>query len=169
MNDKEFSLDFYPYRGEKIPADFVCKEENKPLVDFLNKNAKKCQKQLVSKVFVIRDKDKKFIGYVAFGIKLMLRKDLKISKSRGQFERPALVIGQLLIDENYRFRGYGKIVLKFVISIVLLLKAYIPLRLLVVEALHENSKRYFEDQWKFEPLPEDPYTLVFDLWQILRR
>ena len=168
MNDRTVSLNFYPYQGEKIPPGFSYKAENKPLVDFFNNSAKKCQKQLVSKVFVIRDKDSRFIGYVAFGIKSILRKHLKSPKSSGLFERPALVIGQLLIDENYQTRGCGKIVLKFVISIVLLLKAYIPLRLLIVEALHDSSKKYFENVWKFEQLPEDSYTLVFDLWQILK-
>ncbi len=163
------SLDFYPYRGEKIPRSFVYLKENQPLVDFLNKNAKKCQRQLVSKIFIIRDKEKKFIGYVALGIKSVIKKNLKDSKRSGLFDRPAIVIGQLLIDEQCRRKGCGKLVLKFVVAIVLLLKAYLPLRLLVVEALNDNSKRYFKDQWKFEALPDDPYTLVFDLWHLLKK
>ncbi|MFA5820805.1 MAG: hypothetical protein WC873_01740 [Candidatus Gracilibacteria bacterium] len=163
------SLDFYPYREEKIPEGFVYSSANKPLVDFFNHSAKKCNQQLVSKIFVIKNEEKMMIGYVALGLKAMRRKNLKSSKSRGLYDRPAIVIGQLLIDERYRSKGCGKIVLKFVVAVVRLLKAYLPLRLLVVEALHDESKKYFQEKWNFEPTPDDPYTLVFDLWQILKK
>lgn len=140
--------------------------ENKPLVDFFNKSAFRCVKNIVSKIFIIRDENNAFLGYVALTLKSVKKDKLSPPKSAGLFERPALVIGQLLIDENYRRMGIGKTVLKWVIAVVRIMSAYIPLRLLIVEALHENARKYYESRG-FKGLPGDPKTLVLDLKPIL--
>ena len=168
MKCRRSNLDFYPYKGEKIPKDFEFDIKNKELVDFLNKKAKKCVGQLVSKVFIIRDKDKTFLGYIALTLKSIKKDDLKAPKTGGIYDRPALVIGQLIIDERCRRQGCGKIVLTFVIAVARLLRAFLPLRLLVVEALHDEAKEYYEHQG-FESTPDDPYTLVFDMYHILKK
>lgn len=159
------NLFFFPYRGQKLPEDFKCLPMNMPLADFFNKSARKCAKSIVSKIFIIKNERGAFIGYVALALKNIKKNVLGTSKSEGIFDRPALVIGQLLIDENFRRQGCGKAVLKWVIAIVRVVGKFIPLRLLVVEALHDEAKRYYEDRG-FKPLRDDPYTLVLDLLKI---
>lgn len=160
------NLFFFPYGGQKLPKDFRCLPKNEPLVDFFNKSAGKCVENIVSKIFIIKNEDGIFLGYVALALKNITRNLLNPPKSDGIFDRPALVIGQLLIDENFRRQGCGKAVLKWVIAVVRVVGKFIPLRLLVVEALHGEAKRYYEDRG-FKPLPDDSYTLVLDLLKIL--
>lgn len=162
------NLLFFPYKGQKLPKDFKCSPKNKPLVDFFNKSASKCVKNIVSKIFIIRNEDGVFLGYVALALKNITRDVLNPPKSDGIFDRPALVIGQLLIDENFRRQGCGKTVLKWVTAVVRVVGKFIPLRLLVVEALHDDAKKYYEDRG-FKSLPDDPYTLVIDLLKILEK
>ncbi|MFA4890993.1 MAG: GNAT family N-acetyltransferase [Candidatus Gracilibacteria bacterium] len=123
-------------------------------------------KNIVSKIFIIKNEEGAFLGYVALALKNITRNALNPPKSDGIFDRPALVIGQLLIGENFRRQGCGKAVLKWVIAIVRVVGNFVPLRLLVVEALHDDAKKYYEDRG-FKPLPGDPYTLVLDLLKIL--
>jgi len=159
------NLFFFPYKGQKLPESFKCLPINIPLVDFFNKSARKCVKNIVSKIFIIRNEENVFVGYVTLALKNIKRTVLSTSKAEGIFDRPALVIGQLLIDENFRRQGCGKAVLKWVIAVVRAVGKFIPLRLLVVEALHDDAKRYYEERG-FKPLCDEPYTLVLDLLKI---
>ena len=163
---KEYNLKFSPYKGEKIPKDFKYSKDYKEIVDFLNKSAKKCVEELVSKIFIIKNKKSEFIGYVAISLKSVQKKTLKKDKSRGLFDRPAVVIGQLIIDERHQGKRYGTTAINFVIAIIKLLKTYLPCRLLIVEAINDEAKKFYENRG-FKPFPDDPYTLVLDLLPIL--
>ena len=160
------NLFFFPYKGQRLPEGFKCSPMNVPLVDFFDKSARKCAKNIVSKIFIIKNEEGAFIGYVALALKNIKRSVLNLPKSSGIFDRPALVIGQLLIDENFRRQGCGKAVLRWVIAVVRTVGEFIPLRLLVVEALHDEAKKYYEERG-FKPLRDEPYTLVLDLLKIL--
>lgn len=157
---------FHPYKGEKIPKDFEYDDDSKPLVDFFNKKAKSCTKELVSKVFVIRDQKRKFIGFIATSIKALDKGKLKKSKSRGLFDRPSIVIGQLLIDKKYQGKGYGTKAISWVILIAKTLGKFLPFRLLFVEAINDKAKEFYEKRG-FKALPKDPYTLVLDLTKFM--
>lgn len=159
-------LSFFPFKGEKIPKSFSFLAKNKPLVDFFNKSASSCTKNVVSKIFVIKDENNTFLGYVALALKSFKKDKLSPPKSRGVFDRPALVIGQLLIDENFRRKGFGKTVLKWVIAVSRIVSVFVPLRLLIVEALNDEAREYYEARG-FKGLPDDPYVLVLDLKPIL--
>ena len=91
---------------------------------------------------------------------------LKNPKNIGLFERPAIRIGQLIIDETKRGQGYGKCAINFVISIVRMMKWYLPCRLLVVDALNEKAQTFYEKAG-FQMMEDR--TLVFDLAPMLKQ
>ncbi len=163
----ESQVQFFPYKGEKLPENFQYDQEYKPLIDFFNKKAKKCTKELVSKVFIIRDSDNNFVGFVAFSIKSITKEMLNQSKCGGLYDRPAIVIGQLMIDKRYQSKKYGRTVIKFAVSMARRMNKILPCRLLVVEAFNEKSRQYYIDKTDFEPTVGDPDFLVMDLKPIL--
>lgn len=168
MDYNDYELQFCPYKGEKIPKDFKFSKDYEEIVEVLNKSAKQCERELISKFFILRNKKSEFVGYVAISLKSIEKKVLeKGKKTRGLFDRPAIVIGQLIIDENHQGKGYGTTAINFVIAVIKLLKVYLPCRLLVVEAINDEARRFYEKRG-FKSFPNDPYTLVLDLLPILK-
>jgi len=159
-------LEFCPYKGERIPKGFVYEAEYSEIVDFFNKSAKKCVKELVSKVFVMRFSNE-VVGFVALSLKSVIRKNLSGKKSRGLFDRPALVIGQLIIDGKWQGKGFGKTTIKWAIAVARHVAKFVPCRLLFVEAIDEKAAQYYQGHG-FSPIQDDPLTLVLDLYPFLQ-
>lgn len=162
-------LSFVPYKGTmKIPQDFGYDKSHKALIDFFNKQAKKCTEEFVSKIFVLRNIESEFVGFIATSLCSIGKQKLLPEKSRGMFERPAIRIGQLIIDKKFRGRKFGATAIKFIISIARLLSIYFPCRLLVVDAIDESAKSFYQ-KLNFIELPDDDSTLVLDLAPIFKR
>ncbi len=85
----------------------------------------------------------------------------------GKFDRPAVVIGQLIIDANVQQKVFGKATIEWVIFLIKYIQKFFPIRLLVVDAINEKAAGYYK-HLGFQPLKGDPYTLVLDLLPILR-
>ena len=166
-NDCKETLFFVPYCGGSVPNGFVYSSEHEPLIRFFNRSAKKNVDELISKIFIIKNDECDFVGYIAISLKSLKKDALSTGKTQGLFDRPAIVIGQLIIDERFRKCGFGSTSIKFVISIVRLLKKYLPCRLLFVEAIDDNAKSFYEKRG-FLSLKDDPFTLVLDLLPILK-
>lgn len=165
MDSSTETIFFSPYQGEKITSDFKYSTGSQALVDFFNNSAKKCVKELISRVFVIKNYEFKIVGFMAISLKSVEKAKLSSGKTGGLYNRPAIVIGQLIIDENSQGKGYGKKTIKFVIRIAYFLRKFLPCRLLFVDAIDDNAKEFYEKHG-FQAIPEDPYTLVLDLLPI---
>lgn len=164
--NKDYNLEFHPYKGEKIPNGFKYSKEYQSIIDFFNKDAEDCIKNLISKVFVIKFKEKT-VGFVAISLKSIERKELTRKKQRGKYNRPALVIGQLIIDESCQGKGFGTETITWVISIIKLVQKFFPCRLLFVDAINDKAANFYK-QKGFKAIKSDPYTLVLDLLPILQ-
>ena len=165
MSSSDEIIHCFPYHGEKITELFKYSKESLPLVNFFNRSAKNCIKQLISRVFVIKNHKSQIVGFMAISLKSIEKEKLEKSKTGSMYNRPAIVIGQLIIDENFQGKGYGKKAIGFVIRIAYMLKKFLPCRLLFVEAINDEAKTFYEKQG-FKGFAEDPYTLVLDLLPI---
>jgi|GEM_PF-1494335 len=158
-------LEFRPYHGEGVHPNFQYEKKYQPIMDFFNKDAKKCIKQLISKAFIISVNDE-IVGYIAISFKSIEKRNLKGNKQSGKFDRPALVIGQLIFDSRHQHKGYGSGTIKWVISLVRIVQQFLPLRLLFVDAIDEQAASFYKSRG-FEPMQDDPDSLVLDLLPIL--
>lgn len=159
-------LEFRPYFGEGVRPDFQYKEEHQAIIDFFNKDAKKCIKQLISKAFTI-SANGEIVGYIAISFKSIEKKELDETKRAAKFARPALVIGQLIFDSRHQGKHYGTRTIKWVIALIRSVQKFFPLRLLFVDAIDEVAVSFYKKQ-KFKPLKGDPDSLVLDLLPILK-
>lgn len=165
--EEEDTIQFRPYKiDEKIPESFQYDDQYQPLIDFFNISAKRCVKDLISKIFVMSVKGNKFVGYVAISLTSVEKKKLKAPKSRGIYDRPAILIGQLIIDKRHHGKGYGTTAIKFVVSIIRILSKYLPCRLLFVDAIDDQAIKFYKSLG-FKQLVDDENTLVLDLLPIL--
>ncbi len=162
-----YKLEFHPYYGEGVSKDFVYIPKYKQIIDFFDQDAQKCIDQLVSKAFVIKYKGK-IVGYTALSLKSIAKPSLTRRKQAGLFDRPAVVIGQLIIDAEIQKKGFGKATIEWVIFLIKFVQKFFPVRLLVVDALDEEAARYYQ-HLGFQSLKKDPLTLVLDLLPILRK
>lgn len=159
-------LEFHPYYGEGITPDFQYDKNHQDIIDFFNNDAQKCVEELISKAFTI-SVEKKIIGYIAISFKSIGKNILTRRKQTGKFDRPALVIGQLIFDSRYQKRGFGKRTILWVISIVKMVQKFLPLRLLFVDAIDEEAKSFYLGRG-FELLKGNDESLVLDLLPILK-
>ncbi|MFA6305329.1 MAG: GNAT family N-acetyltransferase [Candidatus Gracilibacteria bacterium] len=169
MNDpKNFQVNFFPFKdGMKIPTDFEYEENHKNIINFFNKKASQCSREFIAKIFVMKNTDNVFLGYIAISICSVGKKDLKTTKAKGLYERPAIKIGQLIIDKKYQNKGYGSMAIRFVMSIARQWKAFLPCRLIVVDAIDESAKEFYKKK-NFYELTTKKDTMVLDLAPILR-
>ncbi|KKQ71436.1 MAG: hypothetical protein UT33_C0009G0027 [Candidatus Peregrinibacteria bacterium GW2011_GWC2_39_14] len=156
----EKQLYFIPFNDRTlISPDFKYTDEYKDIYSFFKNKAIKCQKEYISKCFELRSGDK-CVGYLALSLCSVKQKYLSSPKNRGLFERPAIRIGQLIIDAGQHKQGYGSCAINFVISIARLMKSFLPCRLLVVDAIDGKAMKFYE-HIGFKVIDEN--TLVFDL------
>ncbi|MCK9186026.1 GNAT family N-acetyltransferase [Candidatus Gracilibacteria bacterium] len=169
MNDSnDFQVNFFPFKdGMKIPTTFEYEENHKDIINFFNKKASQCSKEFIAKIFVMKNTDNVFLGYIAISICSVGKKYLKTTKAKGLYERPAIKIGQLIIDKKYQNRGYGSMAIRFVMSIAIQWKAFLPCRLIVVDAIDESAKEFYKKK-NFNELTTKKDTMVLDLAPILR-
>lgn len=166
MND--FQVNFFPFKdGMKIPTDFEYNPQHEEIISFFNEKASQCSREFISKIFVMKNTDNVFLGYIAISICSVGKKDLKTAKTKGLYERPAIKIGQLIIDKKYQNRGYGGIAIRFVMSIARQWKAFLPCRLIVVDAIDGSAKEFYKKK-NFHELTTEKDTMVLDLAPILR-
>ncbi|MDP2642580.1 MAG: GNAT family N-acetyltransferase [Candidatus Peregrinibacteria bacterium] len=166
MNDSQ--VNFFPFKdGMKIPEDFEYEENHKDIINFFNKKASQCSREFIAKIFVMKNTDNVFLGYIALSICSIGKQDLKTTKAKGLYERPAIKIGQLIIDKKHQNKGYGSMAIRFVTSIAMKWKAFIPCRLIVVDAIDESAKEFYKKK-NFHELTAKKDTLVLDLAPILK-
>lgn len=165
MSSSTETIYFSPYKGEKITSNFKYSTGSQELVDFFNNSAKKCIKELISRVFIIKNNESKIVGFMAISLKSIEKAKLSRKKTKGLYNRPAIVIGQLIIDEDSQGKGYGARAIQFVIRIAYFMRKFLPCRLLFVDAIDDNAKKFYEKHG-FQAIPEDPSTLVLDLLPI---
>lgn len=108
---------FKKWNGENIKRPmFQYDKKDKPLVKFLNKQAKECCEGRVSTVKTIYNSKEELIGYYAIAMSHIESSKLFDEKKVSTFPHPAIKLGRILLDSNYRGKKYGTAVLMHIIQ-----------------------------------------------------
>lgn len=157
---------FKKYNGEKIGKSFEYEDKDKPLVNFLNKQAKKLIRDKISTIKTIYYNDE-FIGYYSISMSTVDSGDLYDEKRSATYSHPAILIGRLLVDKKFRGMRVGR---KTIITLILLAKHLNELcacRFIAVDS--KKDVVGFYKKMGFLPLgedkqkKEDTVTMLFDL------
>lgn len=141
-------------------SEFDCGTE--VLNSWLHERALKNSIQNASRCFVVCDGDK-VIGYYAFSAGSVHQ-----TEAPGNIKRnmpnpiPVFVLGRLAIDMNYQGKGLGKHLLKDVMLRALKVSEYIAAKALLVHAISEDAKVFYE-AFGFKESPINPMTLFLSI------
>ena len=137
-------------------AVFDCGEEslNKFLREYARKNA---QENLgITYVLVPSPGDPTILGYYTL-VMTEVACDLMPFGGRPPIAAiPAALLGRLATDVNHRTAGLGKLLVANCLERVAHLSEEIGVHLVVVDALNERARAFYENHFGFQPLADDP-------------
>jgi len=98
-------------------TDFDCDDND--LNEFLRKDSLKYKEQLIANTFIVIYKDKvvAFFSMMNDSIKLKITETESTSELNRLPEYPALKIGRLGVDKNFKGQGFGKFIIDFVVGV----------------------------------------------------
>lgn len=154
--------------GEISPPSLLSNEHdigrfnsgNDTLDEWLLRRALKNQASGASKTFVICENSNSVIGYYALATGSVERDATPGNFSRGMPD-PILVIilGRLAIDRRYQSQKLGSFLLKDAMLRVLNISQHVGTRGLLVHAISEDAKRFYQ-KYGFVEAPFEPMTLL---------
>ncbi|WP_395377954.1 GNAT family N-acetyltransferase [Marinicella sp. W31] len=143
--------------------DFDCGIET--LNEWFIKRSMKNQKEGGSRTFVILDEGK-VVGYYALASGSVERIQAPKAIARNMPEPiPVIVLGRLAIDLQYQSKNLGSALLKDAIMRTLNVATNIGIRSLLVHAISEDAKKFYE-KYGFQVSPMEPMTLFLSIKQI---
>ncbi len=125
---------FRDWNGEKIGSDFEYDQRDKPLVDFLNKRAKKFVDGRVTTIKSLFDEGNNFLGYYAVAMSSIEAPDLYDEKRVATFPHPALKIGRLLIDKKLRGQRIGSAAIASIVQLAKVINKFVACRFILVDS-----------------------------------
>jgi len=141
-------------------SKFDCAEP--VLNDWLRRRALQNQQSSASSTYVMLDK-MRVAGYYSLAAGSVARET-----APGRIRRnvpdpvPVVVLGRLAIDQNYQGQGLGRALLRDAILRILQAADIIGVRAILVHALSEEAKRFYE-ACGFTASPINPLTLMITL------
>ena len=126
-------------------SGFDC--EDKDLNEFLKNDSFNYKKQLIAKTFIIIYKEEvvAFFSVMNDSIKLKLEETERTKGLKRLHEYPALKIGRLGVDKNFKRKGFGMFILDFVIGLTRSINQVSACRFITVDS-YPNSIRFYEKQ-----------------------
>lgn len=125
---------FRNWEGEKIDEkNFEYDKGDQPLVDFFNKRVEEFIEQRISTIKTIYFEDK-FVGYYAIAMSSILADDLFDEKRTSTLPHPAIMLGKLLIDKQYRGKQLGSTAIVNIVYIAQTLHKHAACRFIIVDA-----------------------------------
>jgi GNAT superfamily N-acetyltransferase len=141
-------------------SKFDCAEP--VLNDWLRRRALQNQQSGASSTYVILDKTR-VAGYYSLAAGSVERETAPGRVRRNVPDPvPAVVLGRLAIDRDYQSQGLGRALLRDAILRILQAADIIGIRAILVHALSEEAKRFYE-KCGFTASPLNPLTLMITL------
>ena len=154
---------------EKLQPDhdiskFDCAEP--VLNDWLRRRALQNQQSGASSTYVILDK-MRVVGYYSLAAGSVARETAPGRVRRNVPDPvPVVVLGRLAIDQDYQGQGLGRALLRDAILRILQAADIIGVRAILVHALSEEAKRFYEE-CGFTASPINPLTLMITLPDVI--
>jgi GNAT superfamily N-acetyltransferase len=148
-------------------SDFNCEVES--LNRYIKKQAGQDIKRRISRVFVATPATPpgKVIGYYslsALSIELFQLPE-KMARKLPRHPLPAALIGRLAVSKDAQGEGFGKMLLADAIKRTIFISDQIAIHAMVVDAVDENAKRFYE-QYGFRSFCENGPRLFLPLKSI---
>jgi len=129
------------------------------LNDWLRRRALQNQQSGASSTYVVLDKIR-VVGYYSLGAGSVARETATGRVRRNAPDPvPVVVLGRLAVDRDFQGEGLGRVLLRDAILRTLQASDIIGVRAILVHALSEQAKRFYED-CGFAPSPINPLTLM---------
>lgn len=148
-----------PLAGHDVEG-FHC--GNDELDDWLVRHARPATGQ-GTRTYVLIDTDDVVVGYFAIAPHYLSRDDAPRKLGRGAPRQiPAILLAKLALDESIHGQGLGAELLVYALETVIDAARKAGGRIVVVDAINENAKRFYEHH-DFQPLPGSDRRLVLKL------
>jgi GNAT superfamily N-acetyltransferase len=129
------------------------------LNDWLRRRALQNQQSGASSTYVVLDKIR-VVGYYSLAAGSVARETAPGRVRRNAPDPvPVVVLGRLAVDRDFQGQGLGHTLLRDAVLRTLQAADIIGVRAILVHALSEQAKRYYED-CGFAPSPINPLTLM---------
>ena len=148
------------HQPEPAVSRFNCAEP--VLNDWLRRRALQNQQSGASSTYVVLDK-MRVAGYYSLAAGSVARETAPGRVRRNVPDTvPVVVLGRLAIDQDYQGQGLGRALLRDAILRILQAADIIGVRAILVHALSEEAKRFYEE-CGFTASPINPLTLMIIL------
>jgi GNAT superfamily N-acetyltransferase len=132
------------------------------LNDWLRQRALQNQQSGASSTYVVPDK-MRVVGYYSLAAGSVARETAPGRVRRNVPDPvPVVVLGRLAVDRDFQGQALGRALLRDAILRTLQAADIIGVRAILVHALSEQAKRFYED-CGFAPSPINPFTLMITL------
>lgn len=139
------------------------------LNDWLREKAYENELKGASRTYVICD-DNKVIAYYSLATGSITRNVAHGSVRRNMPEPiPIMVLGRLAVDINYQGSGIGFGLVKDAILRTLQASEIAGIRAILVHALDESAKQFYQDKCGFKVSPVNPLTLMVTLSEVQKK
>lgn len=140
---------------------FDCKEAS--LNDWLKRRAISNQMSGASRTFVVIDQDNRVLGFYALAAGAVAHQLATSSVRRNMPDPiPVMVLGRLAADHRVQGQKLGSALLRDAVERASLVASNVGVRALLVHALHERAKLFYE-HYGFQESPQHPMTLMLRL------
>jgi len=150
-----------PLTGSHRLDEFECGE---PVLDeWLKRRALANQSSGASRTFVVTDEGARVCGYYAMAAGAVSHQ-LATSRVRRNMPDPVpvMVLARLAVDRRAQGHQVGASLLQDAVSRAVAVSQNAGVRALLVHALHERAKQFYE-HYGFQPSPMHPMTLMVRL------
>jgi GNAT superfamily N-acetyltransferase len=138
-----------------------------PLDIWLKDRARQNEAGGASRTYVVCE-DVRVVGYYSLAAGSVLHHTATGRVRRNMPEPvPAALLGRLAIDQRWQGRGLGSALLRDAVLRVVGAAATIGVRALLVHAISESAKEFYE-HWGLAPSPVEPTTLMITIEEARR-
>lgn len=150
-----------PLAAHHVLNEFACGEAS--LDEWLKRRALTNQLSGASRTFVVADSDHRVYGYYAMAAGAVSHQAATSSVRRNMPDPvPVMVLARLAVDHRAQGSSLGAALLKDAVGRALSVSQNAGVRALLVHALNERAKQFYE-HYGFQESPQDPMTLLLRL------
>ncbi len=153
-----------PLAAAHLLGDFECGEP--ALDEWLKRRALNNQLGGASRTFVVVDDKQRLRGFYALAAGVVAHQLATPSVRRNMPDPiPVMVLGRLAVDRRAQGMQLGAAMLQDAVNRAITVSQNTGVRALLVHALHEQAKAFYED-YGFQESPTHPMTLMLRLYSV---